>query len=656
MTSSKGRARILALALLTAACVTVSWMCSQTGFFKTIELKTLDFRFRILGKQNSASPDIVLAEIDDNSIKHLEPAFGRWPWSREVHGLFLKFMKEAGARLVIYDVLFTEANLSDPDGDAYFARETENCGRVVHAVFLGDQDNTAVEGQEGTELLERFSKSGKAPGLPFIQVDLPYPALAEAAKALGHAANALDSDGPFRHYLVVGWANGRVFPSLALAGYLVLQSKAPTDFYLGEQRVTAGSTQVPLNSDWRLPIWFNGGPGTYPSYSYSHIVYSQLQMDAGESPGLDPAEFKDKIVFVGVNATGLYDMFTTPYSGSADESNQGAEGGQLGKMPGVEVHANVLDDLLHDRYLLDPPGWLNWALGLLVTLMVVVFVFYLRLLYAGPLSIVFLGGYLWLAQYLFESHHYRLPVAAAILCWTLALGSGLAYQYWVEGAEKRQVKGIFSRYVSKDVFHQLMNDPEAARLGGQRMVVTVLFSDIRGFTTLSESRPPEEIVSLLNEYFSAMVDIVFAHQGTVDKFVGDMIMALFNAPLDDPMHADHAVQCGLAMQRQLAELNADWAERGMPQLASGVGINTGEMIAGNVGAESIRSYTVIGDNVNLGSRLESSCKEYKCRMIISEFTRNQLKGDYDLEELGDVLVKGKTKPVKIFGVRIDGKL
>ncbi len=656
MTSPKGKARFFALALLTAACVTVSWMCSQTRFFQTIELKTLDFRFRILGKQDSASPDIVLAEIDDNSIKHLEPAFGRWPWSREVHGLFLKFMKEAGARLVIYDVLFTEENLSDPDGDAYFATETAECGRVVHAVFLGDQDNTAVENPEDSAVLDRFSQPGEAPGLPFIQIDLPYPALAEAAKAIGHAANALDSDGPFRHYLVVGWANGRVFPSLALAGYLALQSKEPTDFRIADQSVTAASSRIPLNSDWRLPIWFNGGPGTYPSFSYSHVVYSQLQIDAGESPGLDPAEFKDKIVFVGVNATGLYDMFTTPYSGSAEESNEGGEGGQLGKMPGVEVHANVLDDLLHDRYLVDPPGWLNWFLGLLVTLLVVVFVFYLRLAFAGPVSMVLLGGYLWLAQYLFEAHHYRLPVAAAILCWSLALGSGLAYQYWVEGAEKRQVKGIFSRYVSRDVFDQLMNDPEAARLGGQRMTVTVLFSDIRGFTTLSESRSPEEIVTLLNEYFSAMVDIVFAHQGTVDKFVGDMIMALFNAPLSDPMHADHAVQCGIAMQKRLAELNVGWAERGLPPLASGVGINTGEMIAGNVGAESIRSYTVIGDNVNLGSRLESLCKEYKCRMIISEFTRSRLQGSYDFEELGDVLVKGKTKPVKIVGVRIDGKL
>jgi adenylate cyclase len=447
-----------------------------------------------------------------------------------------------------------------------------------------------------------------------------------------------------------------VFSSLALAGFLAMQSKSPLDFEVGDRAVTAGSTQIPLDSDWRVPIWFNGGPGTYEAYSYSHIVYSQMQIDAGEEPGLAPELFKGKIVFVGVNATGLYDMFTTPYAGSAGESDTSEQGSQLGKMAGVEVHANVLDDLLHNRYLLDPPGWLNWTLGLSITLFVVVLVFYTRLVYAGPLSIVFLGGYLWLAQYVFGVYHYRLPVAAAGLCWSLALGAGLAYQYWVEGAEKRQVKGIFSRFVSRDVFQQLMDDPESARLGGQRMTVTVLFSDLRGFTTLSEKRSPEEIVTLLNEYFSAMVDIVFQHQGTVDKFVGDMIMALFNAPLSDPLHADHAVQCALGMQKRLAELNVEWSERGLPSLASGVGINSGEMIAGNVGAESIRSYTVIGDNVNLGSRLESLCKEYKARIIISEFTRNLLRESYDLEELGDVLVKGKTKPVKAFGVRIDGRL
>jgi len=180
--------------------------------------------------------------------------------------------------------------------------------------------------------------------------------------------------------------------------------------------------------------------------------------------------------------------------------------------------------------------------------------------------------------------------------------------------------------------------------------MSVLFADIRGFTTVSEQGNPEELVAQLNEYFSRMVDVVFRHKGTVDKFVGDMVMALYGAPLDDVDHADHAVKAALDMVRELGDLNRAWAGRGMAQLDIGVGINSGDMIAGNIGSSSIMSYTVIGDNVNLGSRLESLNKEYKTRIIISDATRIRLKGDYDIRPLGDVVVKGKTRPVAIFQI------
>ncbi len=652
MSRRKQKTRLIALACLTLVSVSVTWALSRTRFFSTIELKTLDYRFRLLGQQHSASPDIVLAEIDDNSIKHLEPVFGRWPWSREVHGYFLRFMRRAGARAVVFDVLFTENDVENPDGDDLFADETGKSDSIVQAVFLGNQDNEQVTGEVDPGTLERFTLPGEGQFRNFIQVDLPYHRLTEATSRLGHVANALDADGPFRHYLLMASAKGRLFPSLALAAALAVKGLGVDDIKLSGRRVDAGTIHAALNSEWRLPIWFNGGPGTYQTYSYSHIVYAEGQIEQGDQPGLDPALFHDKIVLVGVSATGLHDMFTTPYAGTASEGARTASGLRLGAMAGVEVHANVLDDLLHNRYLLTTPAWLNWTIGLVITLLVLMAVFFTRLLQALVIGLALLGGYLWSAQYVFAHSHYQLPVATAFVGWSLALGLGLSYQYWIEGAEKRQVKAIFSRYVSRDVFQQLMDDPEKARLGGVRTIVTVLFSDLRGFTSMSENREPEDIVAQLNEYFSAMVELVFEYHGTVDKFVGDMVMALFNAPVGDREHADHAVQCALAMQKRLGELNEKWKERGLPALACGVGVNSGEMIAGNVGAETIQSYTVIGDNVNLGARLESLCKEYKARIIISEFTRGLLKDAYDLEELGDVLVKGKSKPVKIFEVRV----
>lgn len=637
------------MVVLTLVCVSVSWIFSRTRFFQVVELKTVDYRFRLQGVQGRASADIVLADIDDHTIKLLEPAFGRWPWPRDVHGYFLDFMTAAGARLIIYDVFFTERDLVNPEADATFVEATRRNSRVIHAVVLGDQEHEAVSGGTDAALLESASVPGNPGFIEFIQADFPFSELSGAAVSLGHVANALDSDGPFRHYLLMAGHRGRSLPSLALTAALAIRDVALKDLRIGDRRVVAGDLSIPLNENWRLPIWFNGGPGTYRSYSYGQIVYSQLQIEEGETPGIDPAEFRDRVVFVGVSAIGLHDMFTTPYSGTATEAAD-TGGVRLGKMPGVEVHANVLDNLLHDRYLRGLSAEWSWLIGLSITAVVILLVFHLGLVAALAGSLTLLAGYLWYAHAMF-SNQLRVPVAPAILCWSLALGLGLAYQYWVEGAEKRKVKAIFSRYVSRDVYQQLLEDPDAARLGGNRMEVTVLFSDLRGFTSMSENRAPEDIVALLNEYFSAMVELVFAHRGTLDKFVGDMIMALFNAPLADPDHADHAVQCALAMQKRLVELNLGWRERGMPELACGIGINSGDMIAGNVGAETIRSYTVIGDNVNLGARLESLCKQYHAGIIISEFTRRRLQGQYELVELDDVVVKGKTAPVKIFEVR-----
>jgi adenylate cyclase len=260
------------------------------------------------------------------------------------------------------------------------------------------------------------------------------------------------------------------------------------------------------------------------------------------------------------------------------------------------------------------------------------------------------GGFVWYATRVLGQGLW-LPLVVPLVALALTFLADLAWMYFVEGREKRRVKRLFSRYVSKDVYQQLLASPHEAALGGERREMSVLFSDMRGFTTLSESGEAEDLVRQLNQYFTRMVDVVFAHRGTVDKFVGDMIMALYGAPLDDADHADHAVQTALAMVRELEQLNRLWAIEGRAALDIGIGINTGEMIAGNIGSDTIMSYTVIGDNVNLGARLESLNKDFGTRILISEATRRQLKGTYELRPLGDVTVKGKTRAVQVFEVR-----
>ena len=268
---------------------------------------------------------------------------------------------------------------------------------------------------------------------------------------------------------------------------------------------------------------------------------------------------------------------------------------------------------------------------------------------AAAASMAILGGWTAFAVTAFKGGQW-LNLVQPVAAGGLALFFGTAYRYFVEGKEKRKVAKLFGRYVSKDVYTQLMAHPERAELGGARREMTVLFSDIRGFTSVTERGDPEELVGQLNEYFSRMVAIVFRNKGTVDKFVGDMVMALFAAPLDDPDHAEHGVRTAIEMVRELGDLNKAWAARGMPQLDIGIGVNSGEMIAGNIGSSSIMSYTVIGDNVNLGSRLESLNKDFHTRIIISDATRERLRTDYALRPLGDVTVKGKSRAVSIYEV------
>jgi adenylate cyclase len=387
---------------------------------------------------------------------------------------------------------------------------------------------------------------------------------------------------------------------------------------------------------WRGPSLNSNGQLTFKSYSFIDLFYSQQQMLGGEKPLLDPAEFKNRIVIVGATAEGIKDIFASPFSSS--------------DMSGPEMHANIVDAFIERRSIERAPAMVTFFLVVSAAAVVGVAGAFLNAWWTSAVVAVAAAIFVWQSVAMFARGIW-IPVTVPALTLLLAYVGDLAWKYFVEGREKRQVKKLFSRYVSKDVYDQLVADPSRAALGGARRHMTVLFSDIRGFTTMSEKGTPEEVVSQLNELFTRMVKVVFDHHGTVDKFVGDMIMALYGAPLDDEDHAEHAVQTALAMIETLQQMNREWAAAGKPTLDIGIGINTGDMIAGNVGSESIMSYTVIGDAVNLGARLESLNKDYGTRIIISQATRERLKGRYDIHPLGDVIVKGKSLPVAIFEVK-----
>ena len=646
-----------------AASAALAWAAGQTAFFKTVELKTYDYRVRMTADPASARRDIVLVSIDDSSIRRLEPNVGRWPWPRVVHSSLIDYLARAPAKVIVYDVLFTErqqgtfkvddVTWSGAESDRALASSASRAGNVVFAADvtadeLAQLDNRGVERLRAGQPFPADPAFEARPG-----VILPYTELTDAAAAVGHNFSIYDADGPVRRTAPFVRVGDVGVPSLAVAAVMLAGPVKPEAIRRENDALRVGPALAPLvaasipsfyepeTRAQRMLIHFTGpvlkkdGKPTYQDYSFYDLYYSEQQILAGEKPTVDPAVFRDRIVVIGTTAAGLGDLYTVPFA--------------EGKMPGMQVHANIIDDLLSQRFMRPIGAGPDLLVLIGCALVVGIAGTALAVWPAAGISAIVVLAVAWASVRLFGPGAW-MQLATPVLAVAFAMFGSTAYQYFVEGREKRQVKRTFSRFVSKDVYEQLVADPASARVGGARRDMSVLFADIRGFTTFTERGQPEEVVSQLNEYFSRMVEVVFAHRGTVDKFVGDMVMALFGAPLADPDHADHAVEAALGMLDALKDQNARWAAEGRPPLEIGVGVNSGDMVAGIIGSDTVMSYTVIGDAVNLGSRLESLNKEYGTRLIVSEGTRARLKGRYDMKPLGAVTVKGKSEPVNIFEV------
>lgn len=620
------------------AATLVALLLARTDFVSNVELMTYDWRMRVTAQPAAPSDDIVLVSIDDDSVRRMAPLAGRWPWPRVMHGSLLHYLARGPAKVVVYDVLFTERDVggfhdgerqwSGQESDDAFVTAVRSAGNVIAAADVAAErliDTSRAMAAEDGRPRRSYDVAGHCVETRDVVVP-PFKALDEAARSVGHTLMLRDGDGPLRRHYPFVDVDGEIVPSLGMAAALLV---APD-----RVRVPPSRTCPPL-IPYRGPTLNERGERAFREFSFYDLFYSEEQILGGETPEVDPALFRDKIVVVSATASGTYEVQASPFA-------QGTVGG--------EVHANIIDALLRQRSI-DP---LDAAQGILLALGLAILVGASTVTasawVAGTMAAITGAAAVAAGVYAF-SRGIWIPLVAPLTAVGLTFVGQLAWHYFVEGREKRQVKRLFSRYVPKDVYEQLIADPDRAALGGRRRTMTVLFSDVRGFTAMSEKATPEEVVRQLNEYFSRMVDVLFAHRGTLDKFVGDMVMGLFGAPLDDPDHAEHAVQAALAMTRALDDLNQHWAAAGRPVLDIGIGISTGEMVAGNIGSSAIMSYTVIGDTVNLGARLESLNKDYGTRVIISEATYAALKGRYDIRPLGEVVVKGKSRPVAIYEVK-----
>jgi adenylate cyclase len=357
-----------------------------------------------------------------------------------------------------------------------------------------------------------------------------------------------------------------------------------------------------------------------------------------------PGIFRDRVVFLGTSAVSTFDFVVTPFSA---------------RMPGVEKNATVAANILGRQFIDDTPVSIVSLIILVSGLALTIIFPRYRARTALAASIALLLSFTAANQFLFTYAGQYMNFVYPFFNMVLIAGFSGSYKYLSEERRARELKTMFSRYVSPKIVDQLIANPEAAKLGGQRKEVTVMFSDVRGFTTFSEKRQPEEVVQHLNEYLQEMTDIIFKWEGTLDKFVGDEIMAFWGAPLDQANHAELAVRCALNMSERLDQLREKWKAEGKEPLDNGIGINTGSVLIGNIGsADKKMDYTIIGDHVNLGARVETLTRKYDARILMTEFTYAKLGqliaeeriGHADLKEIDTVKVKGKEIAVKVFSV------
>ena len=451
-------------------------------------------------------------------------------------------------------------------------------------------------------------------------------------------------DGTARRSPLLYRFRGRTYPTLGLAVAMAADTArfAGGPLQLSPTALRFARLEVPLDGgtfflNWRGPYRDpsrRDHPETYRVFPIAQILHSYQQVRAGETPEVSLETFRGKVVFVGSSGAGLFDTRANPF-GPND--------------PGVLIHATLADNLLTGDFLSRAPALANVAAIVLAALLAGLAVSLITAAWWSAAAGLGLAAlYVGLAFALFRSGVW-LDAATPTLGILLTFTGGMAVNYMTEGRKKRQIREMFSKYVAPEYVAQLAEDPSKLDLSGRRAELSILFSDIRGFTSISEKMQPHEVIEFLNEYLSQMAAIVKHSGGTLDKFIGDAVMAFWGEPV---RHADHAVRaadCALAMRDATAALARRWVAEGKPDIRIGIGINTAEVVVGNIGSlEHKLDYTVIGDGVNLASRLESQNKEFGTTIIISEFALAKLDDRYDVRQLGDVKVKGKEKPVAIY--------
>lgn len=620
-----------------------------------LEALFYDLRFRVALEAPPIAQKIVIVDIDETSID----VEGRWPWSRARMGDMLAALYDNGAIIVGFDVTFPEPERNPVDEvltDPAIAAHAGNTLRAARARFDADA-KFAQDIARGETVLGFFlhnDTAGHVGALPEPILTLPpgegslwlmpetigyagnQPVLQDAAVGAGSLTTEPDVDGVVRRSPMIYRVGDQLYPSLSLAvarRFLGAEHVTITTAMQGDtvvmESVALDGNLIPVDARGRAVVPYRGKAHSFPYVSATDVLHGAVDRDV-----LDGA-----IVLVGTSALGLKDLRSTPLETG---------------YPGVEVHANLLDAIIgsvppDNRFWYRPDYEVAATVLMILSLGIVIVVVQPRLAAAGQVlfSAVAITGVIGGNYALWSWGHVDFPLAPLLV---VVLMLNLLYMVlgFLEETQRRaQIHSMFGQYVAPAHIDRLLDHPEQASFDGESKEMTVLFSDVRSFTTISEKLSAQSLKQLLNRYFTPITKIIFDNQGTIDKYVGDMVMAFWGAPLGDPQHAEHALDAALLMLQKVDELKGEFGADGLPRIDVGIGVNSGPMNVGDMGSSYRRAYTVLGDAVNLASRLESATKQYGLRLLVGEATAVQAP-NHVLRLVDRLQVKGKTEPVKVY--------
>ncbi|MEE8400033.1 MAG: CHASE2 domain-containing protein [Desulfobacterales bacterium] len=649
----------------------ISAYASHIEFLSRVELITVDLRFTARDRI-APGPYVTMAVIDEKSLARE----GKWPWPREKMATLIAKLSDAGAAVITFDIVWSEPDdnralraVEDIRHEAEI-REIENEGFGNYLTELkaqSDQDMLladAIKNSKAKIVLGYFFQMDFEGSRHIDEVQIPihqenilnsryvyvrsrspdlddsilFPEALAPQSNIGVISDAAEYSGTFnmipdkdnivRHLpSVFKFRDERYAPISIMSVSAFFDTPPAIELANGTvEALRIGELLIPTDGEGRISINYRGEANTFPSISATDILNDRFSKD----------DVKGKIILVGVTAMGVYDMRFTPFEIS----------------PGLEIHANVVDSILAEDFVYQPA-----AVELLDILAIIVGSLFLGISLPrtgstfGALSFcaVFFGYYL-LCHRVFAGSGWILNVIYPLSAYLLVYLGITAYEYFSESKQKRFIKGAFSTYLAPTVVKQLMDSPEKLVLGGEEREITAFFSDVQGFTRISEKLTPNELVDLLNEFLTEMTDIVLKYQGTVDKFEGDAIIAMFGAPIDMDNHAEVAAKASVDMQKRLVELRKDWKDRGKPELEMRIGLDTGPAVVGNMGSSSRMDYTMMGNTVNTASRLEGVNKIYGIYTLIGETTYEQAGDAVVSREIDSVGVVGKQEPVKVYEI------